>query len=87
MKRLNQSGSHIIAVAVGILVLGVVAFAGYTVMQRQDKTSTTTSTTTSSTAGEDVNLDDEATTLDDSSSQVDNGLNDSELDSDLNDML
>lgn len=91
MKRLNQSGSHLIAIAVGVLVLGVVSFAGYTVMQ---KSSTTTDSSTPVVQVKKANaikstadLDKAAKTLDTSSTQVDSGLNDSSLDADLNDML
>ncbi len=88
MKRLTQTGSHIVALAVGILVVGIIAFAGYTVTQRQSDTTTasTTRTTTANTAS-DADLTSAADELDTSSSQVDSGLDDSSLDADLNDML
>ena len=90
MKRLNESGSHLIAIAVGVLVLGVIAFAGYTVTQRQDSASDTTAQT-STTASDEINdtedLSEAAASLDSSSSQVDSNLDDTALDSDLNDLL
>lgn len=86
MKRLTQSGSHIVALAVGILVVGVVSFAGYTIMQRNDTTETATTPTTH-TAASDADLTAAATALDSSSSQVNSSLNDSSLDTDLNNLL
>lgn len=91
MKRLTQSGSHVIALAVGLLVVGVVAFAGYTVMQSNDTTKASTTTPTTTTLANSINSDADLTaaakTLDSSSSQVDSSLNDSSLDTDLNDLL
>jgi hypothetical protein len=51
MKKLNQSGSHIIAMVLGLLVVGVVGFAGYRVYssQKNDKTSPKSENKTSST--------------------------------------
>ena len=88
MIRLNQTGSHIVALAFGVLVVGVIAFAGYTVMQRQNDASTTASSVQKpSDATADPELTSASDELDSSSSQLDSGLNDSSLDADLNDML
>ena len=93
MKRfdLDQTGSHIVAVAVGVLVVGVIAFAGYTVVNRQDTTkdSTTTAATgnTSSEIKSAADLTATSKELDSASTTVDSDLNDSALDADLNDML
>lgn len=93
MKRLNQSGSHIVAGAVAVLVLGVVAFAGYTVSQRGGNKTVQTATpaaakpAAASTISSNADLSKAASQLDNSSSQVDSNLNDSSLDADLNDML
>jgi hypothetical protein len=89
MKRLNATGSHIVAVAVIVLVLGVAGFGAYAVTH-QDKASDTTAQTT--TASSDAinsaaDLNDAANTLDNSSTQVDSNLDDSSLDADLNDLL
>jgi hypothetical protein len=89
MKRLNSAGSHIVAIAVGILVIGVAAFGAYAVQHQNSSTDTTTASTSSSSG--DINntadLTKAATELDSSSTQVDSSLNDASLDSDLNDLL
>lgn len=89
MKRLNQAGSHIIAVAVGVLVVGVIAFAGYTVASRQDAAtdSPTASAQKSSEINSTADLAVTANELDAASTGVDSDLNDSSLDADLNDLL
>lgn len=91
MRRLTQAGSHIVAVAVGVLVLGVVAFAGYTVMQRNDATTPTTTSPDKTSSSDGINstadLTTASNTLDSSSSQLDSSLNDASLDADLNDLL
>jgi Mn2+/Fe2+ NRAMP family transporter len=90
MKRLNSVGSHVVALVVAVLVIGVAAFGAYTV-QHQDKTADTKPTTTASSSNGAINdtadLTKAAAELDSSSSQVDSSLNDSSLDSDLNDLL
>jgi hypothetical protein len=90
MKRLNQSGSHVLVLALGLVVVGVIAFAGYTVMNSKNTGTTTASTTQKSDVSSINNAADLSTAakqLDSSSSQVDSSLNDSSLDSDLNDLL
>ena len=90
MKRLNQTGSHIIAVAVGILVIGIVAFAGYTVANKDDAPTNTNGTTQynkSSGITNNADLSAAGAELDSSTTQLDGSLNDSSLDADLNDLL
>lgn len=92
MKRLNQTGSHVLGIALLVLALGVVGFAGYKVMNANNKDDTTTATTqtTSTDSGsikDAADLNKAASTLDSSSSQVNSGLDDSSLDSSMNDML
>ena len=92
MKRLDQTGSHIVAVALLVAVLGVVGFAGYKVMSaNKSNTDTTTATTKSSTVPSNIrntaDLTQAASVLDSSASQVNNGLDDNGLNSSLNDML
>lgn len=91
MKRLNQSGSHVLGIALLVLVLGVIVFAGYKVQQAHDKTNasqTTASTasvpaTISNTAG----LQQAGQVLDNSSAQLNSSLDDSSMNADLNSML
>jgi ABC-type uncharacterized transport system permease subunit len=94
MKRLNQSGSHIIGIALFVLALGVVGFAGYKVTQAHhqsaDSSSTTTSKTTPSVPASiktSADLNQAGTVLDGSSAQLNSGLDDSSLNTDLDSML
>ena len=94
MKRLNQTGSHVLGIALLVLALGVVGFAGYKVMNANKTTDTTTSTTTTTTSDtapssikNTADLTQAAKALDSSSSQINSGLDDSSLDSSMNDML
>jgi uncharacterized protein HemX len=89
MKRLNQTGSHILGIALLIVALGVVGFAGYTVMNKhKDKTATaTTATTQSDTIQNTADLTAASDQLDSSSTQVNSNLDDSSLNNDLNDLL
>lgn len=93
MKRLNQSGSHIMGLALFVLALGVVAFAGYKVMQAH--TQSTGGQTTAAKAAATVpaaikntaDLTQAGKLLDNSSAQLDSGLDDGSLNADLNSML
>lgn len=93
MKRLNQSGSHVVALLVGVLVIGVIGLAGYKVMQAQNDTTlqssnpVTTSKAAPKTIKTNADLTQAAKALDSSSSQVDGSLNDNALNASLNDML
>lgn len=88
MKRLNQSGSHILGLALLIVVLGVIGFAGYTVMNKSnDKSATTTASTQSEAIQNTADLTKASNELDSSSTQVNSNLDDSTLNSDLNDLL
>lgn len=93
MNSSNQSGSHLIAVAFAILVVGVVAFGGYHVWQVQQAASTndTASTTPSATVPAKISntatLKEAGTVLDTSSAQLSSSLDDSALNADLNSML
>jgi len=91
MKRLNQSGSHVLALVLLVAVLGVVGFAGYKVMNaskpKADTTATTATTSSSDTIKNSAGLDQAATTLDNSSAQVNSNLDDNSLNNNLNDML
>jgi len=95
MKRLNQTGSHLIALALLVLALGVISFAGYTVVQRNkpaDTASTTAQTQTKTavvpaTIKNTADLQQAGTVLDNSSSQLNTSLDDSALNADLSSML
>jgi hypothetical protein len=91
MKRLNQTGSHVLAVAFLVLALGVVGFAGYKVMNANTDTqpTPTSAKTTSAPAGiqTTADLNKTAQALDSSSDQVNGSLDDSTLNSSMNDML
>jgi len=95
MKRLNQSGSHIVALALAVVVVAVLGFAGYRVMQANKTTPVTTASTqplstpsaVPATIKTNGDLTATAKALDDTSAQVDSSLNDNSLNSDLNDLL
>lgn len=91
MKTSNESGSHLIVVALGILFVGVLAFAGYRVYQMQMASNGASDTTASVTVPAKItntaSLTQTANALDASSSQLNSNLDDTSLDSDLNAML
>jgi hypothetical protein len=91
MKKHLQTGSHVVALSLVVLVLGVVAFAGYTVMNRTKKTPTETATgtniTTPKTIETKADLQATAKSLDTASSDLNSGLDDSSLDSSMSDLL
>jgi hypothetical protein len=89
MKRLNQSGSHVLAIVLFVAVLGVVGFAGYKVMNagKAKPATTATTTTKADTIKNTADLTKAADQLDSSSTQVSTNLDDSSLNNDLNDML
>jgi len=93
MKRLNTSGSHVVALVVGVLVVGVIGLAGYKVWQNNKTPVTDTATTVKtssavpSTIKSNADLTSASKALDDSSAQVNSNLNDDSLNSDLNDLL
>ena len=93
MKTTSESGSHLIALAVGIVVVGVIGFAGYTVYMRQAATTSTDATGTTATVKvpakitNTASLNQAATALDQASAQVNSNLDDTSLNADLNDLL
>jgi uncharacterized protein HemX len=91
MKRLNQSGSHILALALLVLALGVVGFAGYKVQQAHNTTDATTTAATThvapATIKDTTDLQQTSQALDDDSSQLNTNLDDTSLNADLNAML
>jgi uncharacterized membrane protein len=92
MTRLNQTGSHLLALLVGLIVLGGIGFAGYTVMSRQNSPAVTDTVSSSSSTvpaaiKTTADLTATAHALDNASSQIDGSLNDNSLNADLNDLL
>lgn len=89
MKRLNQSGSHVLAVLVVVAALAVVGLVGYRVQQSNKQNDVTASTTSKVPTAISTKADLSTTSkaLDQSSAQLDSGLNDTSLDADLNSML
>lgn len=89
MKRLNQSGSHVLAVLVVVAALAVVGLVGYRVQQSNKQNDVTASTTSKVPTAISTKTDLSTTSkaLDQSSAQLDSGLNDTSLDADLNSML
>lgn len=92
MKRLNNSGSHLIAILVAVVVIGGVGLAGYKVWQ-QNKAAAPATTPTAKTATVPASIKTQADltaaakVLDNSQAQLNGSLNDSNLNSDLNDLL
>lgn len=91
MRRLNQSGSHILGFALLVLALGVVGFAGYKVQQAHNTATTTQAATTTATVPATINttadLQQAGQALDSSSADVNSSLDDSSLNADLDSML
>ncbi len=88
MKRLNQSGSHVVALLVVVAALAIVGLAGYKVMQARNTVDTQqTAAQVPAAINNAADLQQANKVLDDSSAQLDSGLDDSQLDADLNSML
>lgn len=91
MKRLNQSGSHVVVLVLGLLVIGVVAFGGYRVTHTTDSSDTsaplTAKTATPATISDKADLTATAKSLDDSSADLNSSVNGDSLNTDLNALL
>lgn len=91
MKRLNQTGSHVLALGLLIVVLGVVGFTGYTVTHHKAKTVTNSSASTAAqvpaTIQTKADLTATAQSLDNAAADVNSSVNGDSLNSNLNDML
>lgn len=91
MKRLTQSGSHVIALALLIVALGAVVFTGYTVSHRNKKTPV--ASTNAQTAGVPATIKTKAdlaataTSLDNASASLNSSVDTGSLDSSMNDLL
>jgi hypothetical protein len=90
MKKLNQSGALHIALLLGLVLVTVVAFAGYRVMNSSEPVADNT-TVSSSSVPESIKTQEDLTqtskALDDTNAQLDSSLNDDALDSDIDAML
>lgn len=91
MKRSSQSGSHILAVAVGLFVVGVLAFSGYKVWQMQQPSPSSPSTQTAATAPTTIkssaDLSQAAKYLDEASTQLNSSFDANTFNADINSML
>jgi hypothetical protein len=90
MRTFNQSGSHVIAIALVVAVLGVVGFAGYTVSHRNQKAAVTTRSESDKVPGAiktRADLTATAHALDSASGDLNSSIDTSSLDSDMNDLL
>lgn len=89
-RSLNQSGFEIVGVMVALLFVGVVAFAGYKVVNL-NKSASTVSDSSSSSAPDSIKTKGDLETtnkaLTESGTQLDSNLNDSALDADIDSML
>jgi Flp pilus assembly protein TadG len=89
MKRTQKGFAHL-ALVLLILVVAIVAFAGYKVVKnRQDKTAANTTSTAITNSSQTINskadLDKASSTL--NSQSVDSDLNPASLDSDISNLL
>jgi len=93
MKRYNQGGSHLIAALLLVVVAGVIALAGYKVWQMQSNNTPSADNTTASSATVPATIQSKADltqasqALDQASTQLNNNLDDSALNTDINSML
>jgi hypothetical protein len=88
MKNVHEQGSHIIAISLGILVIGVIGFAGWRIAHRPTTTATNTQTvTTPATIESTTDLQNASESLDTSNSGLDSDMDSSALNADLNDLL
>ncbi|MFZ1249259.1 MAG: hypothetical protein WAQ24_02970 [Candidatus Saccharimonadales bacterium] len=90
-RKLNQRGSHIVVFASVLLAIGVIVFAGYTVLQRQPSENgvktTSNAGSSSQAAGDSKDLTAIDSSLGGATSSVDTQLDSSSLDADLADLL
>ena len=88
MKRLNQSGSHLLLISLGVVVVGIIGFTGYRIANRDDGNNTQKeSASAPSEIKNKEDLQKASDSLDSSNEDIDSGLNTNSLDDDLNDLL
>lgn len=93
MKKLNQNGSHLVALVLGLLVVAVVGFAGYRVLSDNTSAPVATTPTSSATVSQPkaitsrAQLNQAAQSLDSSTSDLNNSLDSNDLNSSLNTLL
>lgn len=95
MKKLNQNGSHVVVLLIGVVVVALVGFAGYRVAHKntalQTSTSNSTTGTTTATVPSKITnhagLTQAAQALDSANANINNDVNGSSLNADLNSLL
>lgn len=93
MKRTHESGSHVIVLAVAVLVVGVLAFAGYRVYQMQQAANNTPSASTTADATPPAQITNTTTlkqagnALDAAAVELNSNLDDSALNTSMSSML
>jgi len=92
MYRQNESGSHVLGLLLAFVAIGVIGFAGYRVVMMQPSAivppkAVTKSVTAPAKITNTANLNQAANALDSASAQVNSGLDDSGLNSDLSNLL
>lgn len=93
MKRYDQTGSHLMVVLLLVVVVGVIALAGYKVWQMQSGNTTpasnpmASSATVPSAIQSKADLTQASHVLDQASAQLNSSLDDSALNTDINSML
>ena len=90
MKRLNQSGIAHLGILLGLVVVAAIAFAGYRVMSQQSDNltaETSASATVPAAIKTKSDLSQTGKALDQTSADLNNNLDSSSLDSDINSML
>ncbi len=91
MKNSSQAGSHIVAVAFGIVVVAVLAFSGYKTWQMQQPAASTSNQPAATAAPSKIqntsDLSKAAKYLDEASTQLNTNLDSNTFDADINSML
>lgn len=89
--RFNQNGSHLIAVGLAIIVLGVVGLTGYRVMNHRPAVNDAASPAATVKAPAQIttkaDLSQASQSLNDSGTDINNSMNSGSLNNDLNDLL
>ena len=87
MRRLNQSGMGHVALLLVVVVVAVVAFAGYRVWSAQQDSATPTETATTTSIQSKADLVETSSVLDDTSSDLNQAFDTSALDEDIDSLL
>lgn len=90
MRTLNQKGFEAVGIMVAIVLVAVVAFAGYkvfTMNKAADTAATSGQTGAPDTINSKADLEQTDKALSDADAELDSNLNDSQLDADVDSML